>query len=175
MRCVLGPFLTCHLPHHRSDYFLSDTSETKEKNKSVQFTPHSDNECGHSLLGFKTDAAHIGTVPHLPPALTTDLIISYLMLVRQKRKTSQFSSNVQRERTRTWRGFGHGAASRLRDGEGSCGEYWGRSSPATCPHHRSDYFLPEASETKEKNKSVQFKRTARTNADMARLRTWRGK
>jgi hypothetical protein len=94
------------------------------------------------------------------------------MLVRQKRKTSQFSSNVQRERTRTWRGFGHGAASRLRDGEGSCGEYWGRSSPATYPHHRCDYFLPEASETKEKNKSVQFKRTARTNADMAARAYW---
>jgi ssDNA-binding Zn-finger/Zn-ribbon topoisomerase 1 len=98
---------TC--PHHRSDYFLSEASETKEKNKSVQFKCTAINE---------------------------------------------------RE---------HGAASRLRDGEGSCGVYWDRSSPATCPHHRSDYFLPEASETKEKNKSVQFKCTARMNADMARL------
>ena len=47
--------------------------------------------------GARTDAARIGTVPHLPPALTTDLIISYLKLVRQKRKTSQFSSKAQRQ------------------------------------------------------------------------------
>ena len=124
---------TC--PHHRSDYFLPEAHVTKEKNKSVQFKRTArTNENTARLLGFETERDHavrIGTVPHLPPALTTDLIISYLKLVRQKRKTSQFSSNVQRERTQTWHGFGHGTASRLRDGEGSCGEYWGRSSPTS--------------------------------------------
>ncbi len=47
------------------------------------------------LLSVETGRDHavrIGTVPHLPPALTTDLIISYLKLVRRKRKLSQFSS-----------------------------------------------------------------------------------
>jgi hypothetical protein len=60
---------------------------------------------------------------------------------------------------------GHSTASRLQNREGSCG-----SSPATCPCHRSEFFLPEASVTKQKNKSVRFESTATMNADIARLR-----
>ncbi len=166
MRCVLGPFLTCHLPHHRSDYFLSDTSETKEKNKSVQFTPHSDNECGHSAAsrlqdrcGAYWDRSSPATCPHH----RSDYFLSDTSETKEKNKSVQFKCTAINERE-------HGAASKLRDGEGSCGAYWYRSSPATCHHHRSDSFLYEASETKENNTSVQFKLAARTNSGTAQLR-----
>jgi hypothetical protein len=69
---------------------------TKEKKKSVQFKRTArTNENTARLRGFemgRDHVVHIGTIPHLPPALTADLIISYLTLVRQNRKTNQFSS-----------------------------------------------------------------------------------
>jgi hypothetical protein len=107
------------------------------------------------LLGFETGRGHavsIGAVPHLPPTLTTDVIISYLKLVRRKRKTSQFSSNVQRERTRTWR--------RARIG----------TVPHLPPALTTDLIISYLMLVRQKRKTSQFS----SNVQRERTRTWRG-
>jgi hypothetical protein len=94
--------------------------------------------------------------------LATDLIISYLKLVRQKRKVSKFSTNVQRGQMRAQRSFETGT----RQGKHRCvmGPF------LTCL--ATDLILLYLKQVRQKRKisKYQLKSVARMNVGTARLR-----